>query len=431
MDKEQVFIHHKTYPNAADIFNMEVLPYEEIKDECIYVIDTNALLIPYATSSAGFEEIKKAYSQLINEKRLLVPGQVAREFAKNRPEKIKELFQQLNRIRNSIQKPKTGSYPLLETLGAYAEAVQLEQKVDEAQREYSKKMGELLDQVKQWRWNDPISQVYNELFDREVIYELEVDQDQVLKELELRNKYSIPPGFNDKKKEDHGIGDLLVWLTILDIAEKQQKHIVFISGDEKNDWFHKSEKQALYPRFELLAEFKNKTHSKSFHILRLSELLGKLGAKAQVVEEIETSESKALDFNEASLINDLPVYKAVFSWLIDTETDANFHSTSDQVSNIYESDEGEVVEVFHLSSVLSQMSKISFIYKAAKKTIEEGFCKSYRIVIVDSENHLTDKMQLSVLRHLIDMKYWTKKVKIVFGTIDTEGNFNPSLTSAL
>ena len=65
---------------------------EEIKNECFVVLDTNVLLVPYTVSKTSLQAIRNAYLQLIELKRLVVPGQVAREFAKNRPNKISALL---------------------------------------------------------------------------------------------------------------------------------------------------------------------------------------------------------------------------------------------------------------------------------------------------------------------------------------------------
>lgn len=87
MDKEQIFLHHTIYPDASDIFNVHIEPIEKIVDNCIFVIDTNVLLLPYTTSSSGFDEIKNAYSKIIDKKQLLIPAQVAREICQNQARK--------------------------------------------------------------------------------------------------------------------------------------------------------------------------------------------------------------------------------------------------------------------------------------------------------------------------------------------------------
>jgi hypothetical protein len=52
-----------------------------------------------------------------------LPGQVAREFARNRANKLAELFQQLSSKRNSPQNLQKGKYPLLESLPEYQQSV--------------------------------------------------------------------------------------------------------------------------------------------------------------------------------------------------------------------------------------------------------------------------------------------------------------------
>lgn len=62
---------------------------------------------------------------------------------------------------------------------------------------------------------------------------------------------------------------------------------------KKNDWFYRSENQSLCPRFELITEFKNNTNQKTFHIIKLSQLLSILGAKEEAVKEVEIREINA------------------------------------------------------------------------------------------------------------------------------------------
>ena len=128
--------------------------------------------------------------------------------------------------------------------------------------------------------------------------------------------HKIPPGFKDDRKADDGVGDFLIWLTILEIA-KQKKHVIFVSGDEKNDWFYISEKQALYPRFELIIEFQEISKGKTFHILKLSELLNLFGADKKAVEEIQVEEKYVVSSNRSILNSPGEVERAVFNWLTD------------------------------------------------------------------------------------------------------------------
>ena len=47
-----------------------------------------------------------------------------------------------------------------------------------------------------------------------------IDRDEVLEEMTRRYKQAIPPGYKDASKPDGGIGDFLIWKTILNLGEK-------------------------------------------------------------------------------------------------------------------------------------------------------------------------------------------------------------------
>lgn len=292
-DKD-MFIINKIFPNAKDIFTVSGRPTSEIKNDCLFVFDTNSLILPYTTSSESLDEIKKVYTKIIKEKRLFIPGQVAREFARIRPEKIKEVFQQLTKSRNSIPVLGIGKYPLLDGIKEYDELFAKEKEINSLVKDYAKQLGKVIEHVKEWSWNDPVSQLYKSLFNDEVIYDIELDEEKIKEQLDYRYENKIPPGYEDKNKEDGGIGDLLIWFTILELAERHKKDIVFVSGDEKKDWFYQVDKQSLYPKFELITEFRSKAPDKSFSIIKLSELLILFDANKSVVDEVKHEEDEQL-----------------------------------------------------------------------------------------------------------------------------------------
>jgi len=130
MANKDIFINNKLFPKASDIFSLSGSPVSLVKSKCLFVLDTNALVLPYTTSSESVDEIKKVYTQIIKEKRLFVPGQVAREFAKTRPEKLKELFSKLTRKRSKTQNLYDGKFPLLNGLPEYDELINQEKEID-------------------------------------------------------------------------------------------------------------------------------------------------------------------------------------------------------------------------------------------------------------------------------------------------------------
>jgi hypothetical protein len=428
MSNNDIFISNKIYPNASDIFAVAIQPIDKIKDNCLFVLDTNALLLPYTTSSRSIDELKKVYERLIKEDKLFVPGQVAREFAKNRPEKIKELFQQLNRKREKVKNLYSGQYPLLSGIKEYNEAIEQEQKIDGQLREYSKKIGEVIEQIKAWTWNDPVSQVYNALFTSTAIIDPNFNEEEIKKELQNRYLHKIPPGYKDENKPDEGIGDLLIWFTIIEIAKTKNQDVVFVSGEEKTDWFYKSEGQALYPRFELTAEFREKTNKKLFSIIKLSELLELFGADDTVVKEVEIEERTILRVpHHGSLSYRRLVEHTVYNWLIDSyskewQVQLNEIGFPDVIMSKHDGSKVGV-EIIHFSFVKHILRNFDERFAKAYYEANENGYNKFIFIIVYPETTLMET--IVGINERIRERYNTNKMafEIIVGFINKENRF--------
>ena len=183
------------FPNAEVIFGHSLPPVEKIKNDCFVVLDTSVLLFPYRTGKTTLEQISKIYKSLIEKGRLIVPGQVAREFAKNRGSMISELFQQISRKSSDAGNLKNESYPLLESLREYKEMQTFEREINERLSKYRTTLSQLLDQIRLWNWDDPVSKLYRELFSKQVVLDIELNEDEFQKELIRRFNRKIPPGY--------------------------------------------------------------------------------------------------------------------------------------------------------------------------------------------------------------------------------------------
>lgn len=204
-EPQDIFVSSKIYPDAKGIFYEGYKALEEIRQECTVILDTNALLVPYGIGKNSLSQIAATYKYLVNANRLVVPGQVAREFAKNRPLKIAEIFQALSRKRN-IASPNKSRYPLLEDAKGYSKIQDLEIKIDAFIKEYQAAIGGLLSHVKSWNWNDPVSQLYSEIFPS-VVLDLDLDEEVIISRLKYQRENKLPPGYKDAAKDDEGIGD--------------------------------------------------------------------------------------------------------------------------------------------------------------------------------------------------------------------------------
>ena len=110
----------------------------------------------------------------------------------------------------------------------------------------------------------------------------------------------IPPGYKDAAKDDLGVGDFLIWLTILDIRSKNRKPLIFVSGEEKSDWQHRTGGAGFLPRYELLDEYRRSSGGEPFYMIPLSRMLELLNAKSESVdqikhEEVRVQEASSLD----------------------------------------------------------------------------------------------------------------------------------------
>jgi hypothetical protein len=280
----------EVYPDPAAIFAISVPSLAETKDRALIVLDTNVLLLPFTVDPKSVEEIRRTYKRLAKAGRLFVPAQVAREFAKNRAAKIGEVYQRFSRERSKVAAPQMDRYPLLESLTAFRELRDLQKQLEDQVAEYRRKLGGVLDSIRAWRWDDPVSSMYREIFTKGVVVAPQLSNEDVVKDLRRRLTNRIPPGYKDAGKSDEGVGDLLIWHTILRLGRERKQDLIFVSGDEKADWWHQSEKEALYPRFELVNEYWSTSEGKAFQIVKFSQLLELFGAKEDLVSEVQQEE---------------------------------------------------------------------------------------------------------------------------------------------
>lgn len=291
---------NQVFPDAHAVFQRAVPPLEGIRDECLVCLDTNALLAPFATSGENLSLVRAVLERIAKENRLVVPGQVAREFGRNRAQKLGDIFSTLSRLQSQVQLPSPTRIPILEDCSPYKKALGTLEQARKSLDQIRVAIGEVIQEVRAWGWDDPVSRMYRELFDSEVVVDPKIPNDEILEDHSRRIANRIAPGWRDAKKDDSGIGDVLIWHTILHVARERKTHMVFVSADEKSDWWHRSDSQALYPRFELLDEYARASDGCSFRILSLSTLLESFGVSPEAVDQIREGESDSTDLEAAS-----------------------------------------------------------------------------------------------------------------------------------
>lgn len=296
---ERSFLIEEILPDSSGFFEDEPLGIEKAIENADVILDTNVLLIPYGAGQSSLTEIIGVYNKIKKENRLFIPAQVAREFVKNRPIKLSQLYQGISDQVSKLSVPEKFSYPILESVEEFNILSTIIGKIADLKKELKKSADDVRKKIKDWGWNDPVSQAYRPVFSADVVIKPTIDQQKTLDEMQHRYEQLIPPGYKDAGKPDGGIGDFLIWKTILEIGAKNKKSVIFVSGDEKADWLHGAEGSGFLPRFELQSEFRRMSEGGDLYIIPLSRLLELEQAGEKSVDEVKSEEKR---IREASFV---------------------------------------------------------------------------------------------------------------------------------
>ena len=101
---------------------------------------------------------------------------------------------------------------------------------------------------------------------------------QIKKEGKERFEKSIPPGYKDDKKknnetdDNNAYGDLIIWKQIIKFAKGNNVGIVFVTHDQKEDWWNIVKGKTIGPRIELRREFLEET-KQFFHMYSMNSFI--------------------------------------------------------------------------------------------------------------------------------------------------------------
>jgi len=291
MADKNIFYLKEVFPEADKIFSSKYSSVEQIKDECLFVLDTNILFVPFDTSEKSLKAIGEIFKSLKKKNRLFLPARVAREFAKNRGKNIGNLFLKIRQKKNGLNSGnfKIEDYPLLENNNEFIQLKDKFKAINKLISESRQIFNNIENHILSWNWDDPVSNIYSEIFTPEIVIEMKKEPEELKKDLKFRIEHKIPPGFKDSGKLDDGVGDLIVWQTVLEIGKENDKNVILVSDDQKNDWFYKQDKMGVYPRFELFDEFRRFTNGNSIAIINFPQLLEMFDAAEDIVVEVEKS----------------------------------------------------------------------------------------------------------------------------------------------
>jgi hypothetical protein len=233
----------------------------EIWEKGILIVDTNVLLDFYRLGPESRKDLKKSIDFF--GERIWLPYQAGLEFHRRRESVIKEF---------GGSKYKEFEDKLNETIVNFKDSFKTFQRhpcidyktIEKAIERVGKSLKKKLDTWKNAypfdAENDEVLEWITTKFDGKTGEDLTPQELLSLyKEGEVRYRAQVPPGYkdaNDAEKKEAGqryvYGDLIIWKSVISKAKKDRVDIIFLTNDNKEDWYEKYKGQTKGPRFELL-----------------------------------------------------------------------------------------------------------------------------------------------------------------------------------
>jgi hypothetical protein len=245
--------------NFKGYYDLTDSEFKLLWDNCIFVLDTNILLNFYRYTEKTNSDFFSILEKIKN--RLWIPYQVALEYQKNRLTVIsekKEAYKELEKIIDDISKNYKASiqgkgferHPIIE-INAIGD------KIDETCSSIKKQIKEKEKNHPDLIKSDKIREQLDRLLEGKIGQSFTIERlKEIYKEGEKRYDEKIPPGFADNdKKGNSKFGDLVIWFEILEKGKTENKSIIFVVDDGKEDWWNKIKGKTLGPRPELIQEF--------------------------------------------------------------------------------------------------------------------------------------------------------------------------------
>lgn len=253
----------------------------KIWEESTIVLDTNVLLNLYRYTKETSDQIIGLLHKYRNN--LWIPHQVALEYHYNRKSVIIEQNGSYQKVCSAFNDVPNKVRDLLnEDLSNYKKRHKddvekfievIKSVTDEQIKHLNEKNVTEYDLTKEDLIKLKLTELYNEKVGEAY---LEDKMKELEKQADERFKKQIPPGYKDYNKKTgnkfyNGVviqnryGDLILWKQLLDFAEKENKSIIFLTDEQKEDWWYHINGEIKGPKIELLNEFSSIT-KKEFHM---------------------------------------------------------------------------------------------------------------------------------------------------------------------
>lgn len=269
----------------------------EIWQNCIFAFDANILLNTYCYTPETRESFFEILRRL--QDRIWLPHQVAYEYQKNRVYVIGEHIKAYERIDKVLT--KKFQELKLEILSDYRRhpLINTEQilgKIENAIEAVKIQLQETQNHHPNYLEFDELREIISDLFEGKVGQPYsEAELEQIYQKAEKRFSYRQPPGYKDANKPiPRSYGDVILWFQLIDYAKVQQKPLIFVTDDDKEDWWLKLGGESLEPRPDLIQEILSEVGGEKFQFymyhsdqfLNYAEQFFGLPVQPQAVKEV-------------------------------------------------------------------------------------------------------------------------------------------------
>lgn len=252
---------YKMFPGY---FKESAASYTTIWKSAVFVFDANILLNLYRYSVETRDEFLRVLES--SKSRIWLPHQAAEEYLRNRHsvigEQEKSYSDAISSIKNLESKfDNARQHPFLEP----ESLKKLKDMFGFINEELERNKAIHTDRINA----DEIQERLANIFDGKIGRPYEPKElESIFKEGEYRYNQLTHPGYKDAAKlinkgnlqqECQKFGDLIVWMQVIEYANEHQSDIIFVTDDEKEDWWSEFKGKTIGARPELIKEFKDRT----------------------------------------------------------------------------------------------------------------------------------------------------------------------------
>lgn len=301
-----------------EFFHNEVIDFRNLNSDIIIIFDTNTLLNIYRYSNETRNKLIDIMTSIQNN--IWIPYQIGLEFNLQRrnviadlkkekdslPQEIKSNFTDLNKnIRSIISKIKLKSTDALEMKHSVLST--FETSLSTFENEVIKNVVEILSLVD---LEEDLAGSFGSIFEGRIGNCYTQDElNLILEKAPKRFEFNIPPGYKDKNKTEivnyNGVtypkkyGDLILWHQILDKAREESiSKVVFITDDNKEDWWYRIAGKTIGPRAELKNEMLRISQA-DFFMFNSNSFLNQFELEKSnlIIEDIDLNNTKTDLYN--------------------------------------------------------------------------------------------------------------------------------------